>query len=740
MSSLQQADVAFLARLSLRESAVGLVTDCTNCGGTVPITICRSDANGNSGKPMARHQSCSFFRWFPQLLSHPNIMALLPSSSRSPSLTSSQPVPSALTSGTSAAPATQFPSTQPLASTGNGKKSRKRGIKCNGAFCQRASALRCLHAKCLTHCIEEAGGCPVHLTETDNQQQHPIAQQEWNWDYDQEDTLTLPAEDTLALPTEPYWHDDAVQTNDGLRALQRALQSVSAGRPAVFPSFHDILLAPAPSQPPAPTPQPPAPTTQPPAPTTQPPAPTTQPPAPTTQPPAPSQRSHLFPHAFPVHKLSKPPRVTDQLDPMWTGDLNARAREEIESKRVSECRKEMERASRQRFVLYWFDADNTPVSMQWAVHCPYFPQYQLSDDPALVNSLGRNIEKIDVFEESFMRWIPSTLAHPFTLDSGCHIFIRRHGVTECSGFDDLFKSSKLLTRPSHMRFNMKGERDSIRRKMKQRQTSTPASSSDVEIFDDDTPLTPELKKTKRRQASIAASSSDVEILDNETQLTPKVSLGKRRWAQSPGQEQDMHTATRVRLARDGFDTCSMSPTPPLFPSQPPEDDFDSRRATSMSPTPLLATSSFPSMSASVAVEDICRPAPPLETHQSAQASPSVHVPIVIPVHVPVYDRGKPRRVWPQGMYTVDMVVGFQQMDIPKFRHYGQELLFRLIFGDTPFVKATYHENRKAWRETPLSILEAHKQSGRTQDGLWSNCLAARCIALGLESKKHSRRK
>ncbi|KAG2108674.1 uncharacterized protein F5147DRAFT_836934 [Suillus discolor] len=186
----------------------------------------------------------------------------------------------------------------------------------------------------------------------------------------------------------------------------------------------------------------------------------------------------------------------------------------------------------------------------------------------------------------------------------------------------------------------------------------------------------------------------------------------------------------------------MSPTPSLFPSQPPEDDFNSRRATSMSPMPLLVTSTFfssiesvPSTSASVAVNDIRQPAPPLETHQSAQASPSI-----IPVHVPIYDRGKPRRVWPQGMYTVDMVVGFQQMDIPKFRNYGQEQLFRLIFGDTPFVKATYHENCKAWRETPLTILEAHKQSGRTQDGLWSNCLAARRIALGLESKKHSRRK
>jgi hypothetical protein len=48
--------------------------------------------------------------------------------------------------------------------------------------------------------------------------------------------------------------------------------------------------------------------------------------------------------------------VTDQLDPLWAGDLNARAQEEISSKMVSERRKEMERAAKQRFVLYWFDA------------------------------------------------------------------------------------------------------------------------------------------------------------------------------------------------------------------------------------------------------------------------------------------------------------------------------------------------------------------------------------------------
>jgi hypothetical protein len=178
------------------------------------------------------------------------------------------------------------------------------------------------------------------------------------------------------------------------------------------------------------------------------------------------------------------------------------------------------------------------VLMQWVMHCPYFPQYQLSDDPALVASLGDNILKIDVFEECFMRWIPSVLMYPFTLDSWCHIFVRRHGITDCSDFDDLFKSSKLVAHPTHMHFNMKGECDSLR------------------------------KMNKQRQASAAASSSDVEIIDN-MQLTPKPTLGKH------------HRLT----------------TPPLSPTQllsDSDNDFDTRLASSMSPMPPLIMSSSPS--------------------------------------------------------------------------------------------------------------------------------------------------
>jgi hypothetical protein len=105
--------------------------------------------------------------------------------------------------------------------------------------------------------------------------------------------------------------------------------------------------------------------------------------------------------------------------------------------------------------------------MQWVVHCLYFPQYQLLNDPTLITLLGTNIKKIDIFEESFMWWILSILTHPFTLSSGYHVFIRCHSVTDYSNFDDLFKSSKLLACLSHMCFNMKGKHDSVCKMKKQ---------------------------------------------------------------------------------------------------------------------------------------------------------------------------------------------------------------------------------------------------------------------------------
>ncbi|KAG0701872.1 hypothetical protein DFH29DRAFT_924838 [Suillus ampliporus] len=78
----------------------------------------------------ARHQTCSFFWWFPQLLI-PRIMALIQSSSWSSSHS-----PTLISSG---AASTMFPFSlaQPQPKP-NGKKLRKWADTCIGDFCHRA--------------------------------------------------------------------------------------------------------------------------------------------------------------------------------------------------------------------------------------------------------------------------------------------------------------------------------------------------------------------------------------------------------------------------------------------------------------------------------------------------------------------------------------------------------------------------------------------------------------------------
>lgn len=165
--------------------------------------------------------------------------------------------------------------------------------------------------------------------------------------------------------------------------------------------------------------------------------------------------------------------------------------------------------------------DDAPVLVEWVSKCPYYPQWQLTDDPELIALLGENVRKIEVYKDRSNRWIPVGLSHTFSLESGCNIFIRHYGVLHCRDFQELLNISRQGTRPHHLRFNMTGECDAVRTKLKHKDT----------------------------------------ILMAEAGNTP--AQAKRQCKESS--EVETSTPTQPRLAI--------------------EADFDSRRATSLSPTP-----------------------------------------------------------------------------------------------------------------------------------------------------------
>ncbi|KAG1866138.1 hypothetical protein F4604DRAFT_1928150 [Suillus subluteus] len=262
--SLPPAELPVIAGTPLRMTMTGLVIECLVCGMAIPLTICQSDLNGNAGKPMARHGPCGFFKWFPELLRFPDIMSRLPATS--PRLSGVSP-PSAVPASMQASSLGPGFSVLPVS---QGKRTRKRGPDCTRDDCQCPSTLRCPDFKCAMHCIED-GGCLIHQAPTLDQ------------DSCRREELDLPSQ----IDAEGFGYYKLH------KALSASLSGLEAPTPllACVPSIHDILTAP--------------------------------PPVASASGSMQALRPHrtTLPMATPVAKMSKPPRITNQLDPMWEKDL-----------------------------------------------------------------------------------------------------------------------------------------------------------------------------------------------------------------------------------------------------------------------------------------------------------------------------------------------------------------------------------------------------------------------------------
>jgi hypothetical protein len=73
--------------------------------------------------------------------------------------------------------------------------------------------------------------------------------------------------------------------------------------------------------------------------------------------------------------------------------------------------------------------------------------------------------------------------------------------------------------------------------------------------------------------------------------------------------------------------------------------------------------------------------------------------------------------WPQGMFAIEMVNGFQEIDSLKGK-LALPQAFKKVFRQ-PFVSATYHDQRRHWKNATPERRDAALNAGLTFDGLWS---------------------
>jgi hypothetical protein len=73
--------------------------------------------------------------------------------------------------------------------------------------------------------------------------------------------------------------------------------------------------------------------------------------------------------------------------------------------------------------------------------------------------------------------------------------------------------------------------------------------------------------------------------------------------------------------------------------------------------------------------------------------------------------------WPQGMFAIEMVNGFQEMDSLKGK-LSLPKAFKRVFRQ-PFVSTTYHDQHRHWKNATPERRDAALNGGLTFDGLWS---------------------
>ncbi|KAG1764942.1 hypothetical protein EDD22DRAFT_845643 [Suillus occidentalis] len=407
-SVLSLAEIALISSLLLCISAGRLITDCIYCGSTVTLTICVSDDNGNKGKPMARHPLCALFHWYPQLVSRLLLMVLLPP------------------------PKTHH-------------------------------------------------GYHFH-----------------GFDVPEEDILIADNDAPFKFPLKQDVSNDVLENEELHLALNASLLELSLPLPGAadpIPSLYDIMLALPPN-----TFVPELPSTLRPYTLSLSPAlhaPTLKPPQ-ITQQMDPVWTADLHAHAqqeaeeqrvklyckemerevkqhFVLHwyVLETMPEGCIRKEglglSLYTVSLT-RIHTSEQTRNVGRYRSVhrmvvdvwisnwmMDRGSRANPTdgwevgfRIWDMIDDAPVLVEWVFKCPYYPQWQLTDNPELIALLGENMWKIEVYKDCSNHWIQAGLSHTFSLESGCNIFSCHFGVLHCRDFQELLNISRQGTRPCHL--------------------------------------------------------------------------------------------------------------------------------------------------------------------------------------------------------------------------------------------------------------------------------------------------
>jgi hypothetical protein len=153
------------------------------------------------------------------------------------------------------------------------------------------------------------------------------------------------------------------------------------------------------------------------------------------------------------------PRITRQLSEAWMVEITDRR---AKNRDARDRRTLIDRSATHRFMLVFWDCEDTgPV-----VHCiqetPDWPRWRLSDHPDVVRSLGSDLTEVDVYSQKAHIWMQVALNFTHTLTPDCYVLMRRRH-TICK--DEHKHIQAFVTpqdAPRHLRYDLTAERKLLR--------------------------------------------------------------------------------------------------------------------------------------------------------------------------------------------------------------------------------------------------------------------------------------
>ncbi|KAF7356124.1 hypothetical protein MVEN_00943000 [Mycena venus] len=160
------------------------------------------------------------------------------------------------------------------------------------------------------------------------------------------------------------------------------------------------------------------------------------------------------------------------------------SRPTLHVKRVVSRREFADPRQVQRFTVVYFDEDQQPAKARVVDECPKWPTYTF--DPATLAKMGKDIFELELYSSAHGVWIGIDINYVHLVSTDCVILLRRTGI---HGLDEDKTISTFMNKsnPPHIRYNLHGERATVRADYKKKveiviSDSDSDADSDVQVI------------------------------------------------------------------------------------------------------------------------------------------------------------------------------------------------------------------------------------------------------------------